>query len=179
MSHELLPEFAHSLHSRFERAGIPLLLAGGWAVCHHGYSRFTNDIDWVCSRADEKPAIGLMESLGFSIVFEAMATRFKHPRHLDLPPVDLIWVSAETFARMGETKEKTGRRLDMPVVDLESLLAMKIHALKDHESRQGRDVLDLRFLLAENLAAIDDGKLREMCENYGPPGAYNLIKMNP
>jgi hypothetical protein len=33
----MLPEFAHSLYQSFEREGIPLLLAGGWAVCHHGY----------------------------------------------------------------------------------------------------------------------------------------------
>lgn len=41
----MLPEFAHSLYQSFEREGIPLLLAGGWAVCHHGYTRYTNDID--------------------------------------------------------------------------------------------------------------------------------------
>jgi hypothetical protein len=53
----MLPEFAHSLHERFVREGIPLLLAGGWAVCHHGYSRLTSDVDWICSRADETRAI--------------------------------------------------------------------------------------------------------------------------
>jgi hypothetical protein len=57
----MLPEFAHSFHERFAREGIPLLLAGGWAVCHHGYSRLTNDVDWICSRADEASAIELRE----------------------------------------------------------------------------------------------------------------------
>lgn len=35
----MIPGFAQSLYDRFEREGIPLLLAGGWAVCHHGYVR--------------------------------------------------------------------------------------------------------------------------------------------
>ena len=47
----MLPEFAHSLYQSFEREGIPLLLAGGWAVCHHGYTRLTLDVDWVCPRS--------------------------------------------------------------------------------------------------------------------------------
>jgi hypothetical protein len=30
----MIPDFAQSLYDRFEREGIPLLLPGGWAVCH-------------------------------------------------------------------------------------------------------------------------------------------------
>jgi hypothetical protein len=69
----MIPDFAQSLYERFEREGIPLLLAGGWAVCHHGYSRFTSDIDWVCSRADEDRALEVMDSLGFGISFATSA----------------------------------------------------------------------------------------------------------
>ena len=71
----MIPDFAQSLYDRFEREGIPLLLAGGWAVCHHGYSRYTNDIDWICSRNNEARALEVMTSLGFEIAFEAMATQ--------------------------------------------------------------------------------------------------------
>ena len=49
----MLPEFAYSLYERFAQEGIPLLLAGGWAVCHHGYARLTLDVDWVCPRSRE------------------------------------------------------------------------------------------------------------------------------
>ncbi|MCX6879023.1 MAG: hypothetical protein NTW21_35225 [Verrucomicrobia bacterium] len=41
------PDFAQSLYQRFDREGIPLLLAGGWAVSFHGYSRYTRDVDWI------------------------------------------------------------------------------------------------------------------------------------
>lgn len=173
----MLPEFAHSLYQSFEREGIPLLLAGGWAVCHHGYTRYTNDIDWVCSRADEARAIHLMKSLGFDIVFEAMATRFHNTKHFDLLPVDLLWVSAETFARMAATNQRTGIRAEMPVIDFESLLAMKLHALKDDEERHGKDMLDIRNLLGENKHAISEEKLRELCERFAGPDAYNRVRM--
>lgn len=173
----MLPGFAHSLYQAFEREGIPLLLAGGWAVCHHGYTRFTNDIDWVCSRADETKALALMRTLGFEIVFEAMATRFRHPKHFDLLPVDLIWVRAETFAKMAETDQATGARAEMPVIDFETLLAMKLNALKDHETREGKDFLDIRFLLRENPGKITEDRLRQMCERFAGPDAYNLVRM--
>ncbi len=172
----MLPEFAHSLFDRFEREGIPLLLAGGWAVCHHGYARYTNDIDWICSRADESRAIALLESLGFEITVQSMATRFRLKDHLEFLPVDLLWVSPETFAKMAVTKERTGLHRDIPVIDLESLLAMKLHALKDQEERDGKDLLDIRVLLKENSHSIPDDRHRALCERFAGPDAYDLIR---
>ncbi len=171
----MIPNFAQSLYERFDREAIPILLAGGWAVCHHGYSRFTRDVDWICSRSDEARALVLMETLGFEIVFESMATRFQLKNHPDFPPIDLLWVSSETFAKMADTDQRTGTHRDIPVINLESLLAMKIYALKDQDERQGRDLLDIRQLLAENKNAISDQLLRGLCEQFANPGAYNLI----
>ena len=39
----MLPDFAHLLYQSFEREGIPLLPAGGWAVCYHGYTHFSDE----------------------------------------------------------------------------------------------------------------------------------------
>ncbi len=172
----MLPEFAQSLHERFDREGIPLLLAGGWAVCHHGYCRFTRDIDWICSRADESRALALMASLGFATAPEPMATRFHLVNHPETPPVDLLWVSPETFSKMATTNQRTGRHKDIPVIDLESLLAMKLHALKDQDERDGRDLMDIRLLLKNNARAITEPCLRELCERFAGPDAYGLIR---
>lgn len=175
----MLPEFAQSLHERFASEGITLLLAGGWAVCHHGYSRFTNDIDWICPRADEIRALEIMKSLGFEIAFEAMATRFQHPEHIGLPPVDLLWVGPETFSILRETDQKTGRHGSIPVINFESLLAMKLHALKDDSTRMGKDLIDIRALLGENHHAITDERFRTLCEKFAGPDAYKLIRRIP
>lgn len=175
----MIPDFAQSLFDRFSREGIPLLLAGGWAVCHHRYSRFTNDIDWICSRAHESRALEVMKSLDFEIAFEAMATRFKHPKHLDLLPVDLLWVSADTFAKMAATDQMTGRHHDIPVISFETLLAMKLHALKDQAARRNKDLLDIYELLHENDGVIAEERLREICTRFGGPDAYKIIRKIP
>ena len=171
----MLPEFAYSLYQRFEKEGIPILLAGGWAVCHHGYSRFTRDVDWICSRADEAKAKVLMHSMGFSEAFDAMATRFQLISEPGYPPVDLIWVSPETFSKMEVTDQRTGLHRDIPVIDFEALISMKLYALKDNADRKGKDLLDIRLLLAENPHVLSEKRLRDLCEKFAGPNGYELI----
>lgn len=173
----MLSEYAQSLYEMFEREGIPLLLAGGWAVGHHGYSRFTRDVDFICSRANESKAIALMKSLGFEIAFESMATRFELKESLIFPPIDLLWVSPETFAKMADTDQRTGLHGEIPVITLEALISMKLHALKDREERHDKDLLDIRELLSKNPRVISDTRLRELCERFAGPDAYDLVRM--
>lgn len=175
----MFPELGRSLHDRFESAGIPLMLAGGWAVGHYGHSRYTRDIDWVCSREHEQRAKEVMASLGFVIEFESMATRFRHPSDPSVVPIDLIWVNSASFEKMGRTRERTTERKDIPVIDFEALLAMKINALKDGETRDHRDLLDLRKLLRYNPKAISEKHLQDLCLKYGGPNAYSLVRNEP
>lgn len=88
-----------------------------------------------------------MQSLGFEIGFETMATRFHYTKHFDLLPVDLLWMSAETFSKMVTNDQRTGEHAEMPMIDLESLPAVKRYALNDDQEREGRDLHDTRLLL--------------------------------
>jgi hypothetical protein len=169
----MIPDHAQSLYSGFEREGIALLLAGGWAVNFHGYSRITRDMDWICSRAMEQRACAYMTHLGFSKVSEGMASRFVRPDDPSFPPVDLIWVDELTFSKMAVTPCKTGCHGDIPVIDFEALLAMKLHALKDDAQRQGRDVLDIRSLLKYGEYRITEERLRDLCERFAGPGVFD------
>ena len=171
-----LPEFAHSLCGRFEEEGIPLLLAGGWAVCFHGHSRATLDIDWICRRSQWDEACGLMEKIGFVRMSEGMASRFKHHSDPSIPFTDLIWVDDATFATMRETSQDSPGPLVVPMLGLKALLAMKLYALKDGEARDHKDLLDIRSLLRYSPTKIPDGELRAMCERYAGPEAYAAIK---
>jgi len=168
----MIPDHAQTLYSRFEQEGIPLLLAGGWAVNHHGYSRYTRDVDWICSRTNESKACLLMSDLGMIKATDGMASRFQRCKDLSFPPIDLIWVDEATFAKMAKTTDRTGRHGDIPVIDFEALLAMKFHALKDDEHRMGRDVLDIRSLLKYGSYRITDERLQELCLRFAGPGVY-------
>lgn len=173
-----LPELGRSVFEVFQEAGIPLILAGGWAVNHYGYSRHTRDIDWICRRSDEPAAKDLMASVGMAVTFEAMATRFHHPKHLTAPPIDLLWVDDETFRKLAAAADFATTRKDIPVVGFRELLIMKIAALDNDRNRHGKDVLDLRSLLGQHPEKIAEEELQQLCRHYGPPGAYDFIRMN-
>jgi Nucleotidyl transferase AbiEii toxin, Type IV TA system len=174
----MLPEFAHSLYQTFEREGIPLLLAGGWAVCHHGYSRLTLDVDWVCPRSKETEAVELMDRLHFTKTSDGMASRFKSRKNPAFPYIDLIWVDDLTFGKMAEDESSALPREKVPVINFRALLAMKLYALKDDNARQHKDLLDIRFLLAYGHLKISDEEFRALCERYAGPDAYDKIKSN-
>lgn len=176
MKENLLPDFANSLYERFDRGGIPLLLAGGWAVCYHGYSRMTLDIDWVCMRSREAAAIALMDLLGFDKTTEGMASRFKRRGDPGFPYIDLIWVDDSTFAKMAAPDSDAREKPHVPVINFRALLAMKLHALKDDEVRRSKDLLDLRYLLSDSPIEISDEEFRTMCERFAGPDAYDKVK---
>jgi hypothetical protein len=168
----MIPDHAESLYHRFGQEGIPLLLAGGWAVNYHGYSRFTRDVDWVCSRTNECRACDLMATLGLTKSASGMASRFVRLSDPSFPPVDLIWVDEDTFGKMAVSENRTGRHGDIQVIDFESLLAMKLHALKDDIHRKGRDILDIRSLLEYSPTRITEERLKELCLLFAGPGIY-------
>ena len=174
----MLPDFAHSLYQHFEREGIPLLLAGGWAVCQHGYARMTIDVDWVCPRSREAEAIDLMDRLHFTKSTDGMASRFKSRKDSVFPYIDLIWVDDTTFAKMAETDPAEVAKQQVPVINFRALLAMKLFALKDDHTRQHKDLLDIRFLLTYGHCRITDEEFKALCERYAGPDAYNKIKSN-
>lgn len=173
----MIPEFAHSLFQAFEREEIPLLLAGGWAVCAHGYSRLTLDVDWVCPRSKELEAIKLMDSLGFDKISEGMASRFKWRKDRSFPFVDLIWVNDESFGLMAVPDSAVHRNPGVPLINFRAMLAMKLYALKDRATRQDKDLIDIRSLLQYGSLKIPEDELKELCDRYAGSGAYDLVKM--
>lgn len=104
-----------------------------------------------------------------------MASRFKHIKDLTMPFVDLIWVDDRSFEAMTENDGVSGDHNEMPVINFRSPLAMKLFALKDGETRDFKDLLDIRLLLRYNQGRISDEELKNMCVRYAGPNAYNQI----
>lgn len=145
-------------------------------MCHHGYSRLTLDVDWVCPRSREADAIALMGRLHFDKCTDGMASRFKSRKHAAFPYVDLIWVDDSSFEKMAEPDQENAGSLRVPVINFRALLAMKLHALKDGETRDHKDLLDIRSLLRYGHTHISEEELKALCERYAAPGAYEKIR---
>ena len=172
----MLPDSIASLHNLLKSRGIDVLLAGGWAVNEHGFARETRDIDWIARQDQKDLAQEFLKSAGFRIGSDSnLVTRFL-PQIPTIPTIDLLWVDSDTFEQLNVGKTLGGRLGTIPVLSFNNLIALKVYALKDNEDRDGRDLMDIRRLLRANPGLLSEELLRSLCDRYGPPGAYDLIK---
>ena len=118
-----------------------------------------------------------MERLGFGrIADDIVASRFRHESRSEFPFVDLIWVEDEVFERMARDSSSSARHSSVPVVSFRGLIAMKVFAMKDQETRQWRDFLDIRSLLSHGHETLVEDDLKRLCDRFGDPEIYRKIR---
>lgn len=151
------------------------LLVGGYAVNFHGYSRMTNDIDFVIRRSDLtqwKTAVATLgyrsESEGENFVQMGCSKGF--------PRLDLMLVNEETFAKL--SSRALASEHNIPVVCAEHLIALKLHALSQGlEHRQIKDFLDVVEIIASRQIDLHSDEMREIFERYASPDLTRRIRI--
>src|SRR3954471_3680808 len=111
---------------------IEFLLIGGHAVNLCGYSRPTVDIDLLVRRSDEGKWKEIFRAMGLGIFREGPTfVQFVGASEANIPPIDLMIVSDETFKRLrcdARTHDYLGAQLPVPAP--KHLIALKLHVLK-------------------------------------------------
>lgn len=163
----------------FGRAGIPYVLAGGFAVNAHHVTRQTLDVDLLIATDNLEKASCALQKAGYQKGLESpVVARLKGDGKLFLD-IDLMLIEPGTFQKILKQSQKltiAGRSFS--VLSLEHLIAMKFHALKnDPKSREPKDLLDIIQLARRN--GIDPGgpQLRKICESYGTPELFKKIQI--
>jgi hypothetical protein len=163
-----MSDFLKSLASVMERTGVTPMMAGGWAVNHHGFSRVTLDIDFVYDREKREDIISALAQAGYVPKLDlSFACRMLH-RSMAAPILDVIWVDAGTFAKLLAESEPFGVAPALRVISLRSLLSMKLHALHDDESRGGRDFRDIDELLKRHPYLKKSGDFHDLVREQAP-----------
>lgn len=133
-----------------EAGGAPLVI-GGLAVNHHGYARFTADVDLLVSRAQAMP---LLNRLKREQGWRRRGERFKNTV-LDVA-VDICVEgdrtsphSRETFPAPADLRSVSVRPL--PVVQLPDLIALKVMSGR---ARDDGDVVELLKRHRRRIAAL-------------------------
>lgn len=159
--------------------GLHFLLIGGHAVNAHGYSRRTFDLDLLICRDDSETWREVMVGLGFQCIHEQTAFfQFASP---DVPQVDLMRVSAETFAKLLDTSEsRIALGIETRVPSLENLLALKLHAARHAlPHRRYKDLIDIFALVDANHVDVTSDSFRQLCNKYGTAELYaEIIRAN-
>ena len=157
---------------------LEFLLVGGHAVIVHGYQRTTFDVDLAIRRADRERWLEVTRDLGFVLFHEGPNFLQFNPPPGEPLPVDLMFTSDDTFAKLraGALPNPQGAAYPL-VVCLRHLLAMKCHAIKHgHSGRIVKDADDVIHLFQANRLDPQQAEWRELVLQFGTAELYEKLQ---
>lgn len=158
-----------------EKEGIRHALAGGNALLAWGLQRMTYDVDLAVDGTQSARVIRHAESLGYETTFASEA--FSNHYHPDpnLGHVDFLYLYAQTAdALFNSARPRQAAGIDLPVLQPEHLIAMKVQAMKSSPMRVLIDAPDIAFLLS--LPGLDRERVREYFDKHGLLKIYDELE---
>ena len=157
---------------------LPFLLIGGYAVMAHGFARSTYDLDFLIRKNQTEDWRQLLECLGFKIHFAGPTFLQFDPPSGEKLPLDVMFVSDETFTRMqAEAKRVEADGVATSVVSLPHLIALKCHAIRHGKPHRAiKDIEDLVQLTRLNKLDLNEPSLRDIILKHGNKELYETLK---
>ena len=156
----------------FERERIDYALIGAFALKAYGYTRATQDVDFIARQKDQKKIIANLESLGFETLYSSTGySNHLHPLS-GLGRIDFVYVKGDTAESIFKEAVRIllFDNLTVPVVRPEHIVALKVFAMKNDPDRALREMADIKELLS--LPEINLQEVREYFEKYGQMERY-------
>jgi len=172
------PSIFHALADLFAQMGLEAVLAGGFAVNAHKFSRQTNDVDFVVRGRDSERIHAKLTAAGFT----ALVRNQTFARYRAAPQseriVDFLFVDDASFAGMATDSETLSiARKPFRVLSLKHLIAMKLHALRfGDQGRGAKDLVDILELARANALDTEGPEFRDWCLKYGTADVYERIR---
>lgn len=149
-----------------DAAQVRYALIGGFAMALHGVQRATVDLDFLLMLDDLKQADRILIDSGYQREFTSENVSHYVADSPDLGRIDLLHAFRGPSLSMLKRAERIdiATDLQLPVVQIEDLIGLKIQAAVNDEQRAEADWLDIRLMiqaaaLAENSldwSLIDD-----------------------
>jgi hypothetical protein len=134
--------------------GFRVALIGGFALPYHGVRRATGDIDFLIDHHGDEHLHQALVGHGFTSLHrspDAANYRVSSP----YVPVDVLYARrAPTIAMLERAKPLRGAP-DIPVIDVEGLIGLKLQAMTNNPARSRHDSADIVELLTYNLHSLD------------------------
>ena len=171
------PTIFHLISAIEKKEGVSCVLIGGFAINYHKVTRQTVDVDFVIAKEDFHKISEDLTKAGFKIDFihETFA-RFKANDYY-LTDIDFMFVDKETFDKIvKDAKLISIANQKFMVPSLNTLLAMKLHAIKSNrKAREYKDLLDILSLIRSNNVNYKSDEFKELCLKYGTEELYQKI----
>ena len=166
-----------SIERAAKERGLNFVVIGGFAVIKHGYGRLTADFDLLVQRESLEGWHALLSDLGYDVAQERETFRQYAAREGTGWPVDLMLVSETTFQGIwAAAKPASIHGAQLPLVSLEHLLSLKLHALKHSRLRRFlKDFDDVIQLVVVNKIDLRSPAIRDLFLKYGNADLYEKI----
>jgi len=161
---------------RLPQEGIEFLMVGGHAVNHYGYTRATQDVDFMIASTDADAVRTMMRDAGFTNISVQDVVMFFNQPGSPLR-VDFLTVDEQTMAKLLENAVEIAYFGDhmIKVPQLKDLVAMKLFALKSGSAkRKDRDLPDIVHLAVEHRWDLEED-LRPLCDAFGSEALYEEL----
>ena len=134
---------------RLDKAGVRYALIGGFAMALRGVQRATMDLDFILMLEDLAKADAILVELGYRRNFHSENVSHYTSAAADWGRIDLLHAFRGPSLGMLRRAErlKVDAELQLPVVQIEDLIGLKIQALVNDPSRAVGDWGDIRLLL--------------------------------
>lgn len=171
-------DFFALLSNVLEENDSKAVVFGAVSMGVYGYQRNTLDIDFLLSEDDFNNFTGILERIGYQKVLQtAQYAKFRHldERFMDIDVVFVARDTADKIIKLAEIKKIRGDNSFL-CASLETILATKLHAVKyNNECRGGKDVTDIKMLVAANDIDVHSEWFKSLCVRYGSEEIYGIF----
>lgn len=158
-----------------DQHGFRYALVGAFALSAYGFSRATQDIDFVVEVRGRRDTISFLESLGYDTLYASEGySNHVHPLP-GLGRVDCIYVGEPTATSLFDGAAEMavyGKTIRVPRP--EHLAGMKVLAMKNDPTRTFQEMADLQHILG--LPGVDQDEIRGHFERYGLLEKFNELR---
>lgn len=149
------------VHDAAVRHGFRIALIGGFALPFHGVRRATGDVDFLVEAQGADALHEALAAAGYETLHRSHDAANYRGRETPLIGVDVLYARRPpTLAMLGRAAIPRGGG-DVPVVDVEGLIGLKLQALVNDPTRRRQDEADIVALLTLHLPSLDRALLAE------------------
>ncbi|HUK13185.1 MAG TPA: hypothetical protein VLW17_07765 [Thermoanaerobaculaceae bacterium] len=163
-------ETLRAVAAKLDASGYGWAVIGGLAVGIYGAPRSTVDIDMLIDGGCAEHLDGMLEGLGYSLVYRWDESSHYTPRVPERCPLDFL------HARRPHTRAMLARAhrvelgedgLLVPVVEMEDLIGLKVQAMVNDPDRRRGELVDIRALLEAAVATKRHPDMERVREYFG------------
>jgi predicted nucleotidyltransferase len=152
------------LSENFQAHGIRFAVIGALAMHAAGYSRTTEDVDFLIDKDDFPKVKKIMFSLGYRLLHESEDASNFVGQLKELGQVDFLHAHrryAKNMLRRAEECDILDGKFEVKVLKPEDIIGLKIQASTNDPKRLTRDLADIERLLQVNSQKLDMNIIRE------------------